>query len=77
MREGGAKVRLVAKGKPVYLIDLSEVMFSLDLLQVSLLINKQMGRRKRKGKGEESETCGLRVPKTRPVEILTGGFLSC
>ena len=29
------------------------------------------------GKGKESETCELRVPKTRPVKILTGGFLSC
>ena len=29
------------------------------------------------GKWKESETCGLRVPKTRPVKILTGGFLSC
>ena len=40
----------------------------LDLLQVSLLINKQTGgkkEKKREGGGEESETCGLCVPKTR------------
>ena len=55
-------------------------MDALDLLQASLWINKQTGgkkKKKRKGKEEESETCGLRVPKTRPVKILTGGFLSC
>ena len=53
--------------------------FVMDLLQVSLLVNKQTGGKKKMmdGKGEESETCGLRVPKTRPVKMLTGGFLSC
>ena len=62
------------------------VLFStvlLDLLQVSLLINKQMGggrkgrrKREREGKGKESETCEQCVPKTRLVKM-TGGFLSC
>ena len=42
--------------------------FEVDSLQVSLLINKQTGGKKKKkkeGKGDESETCRLRVPKTR------------
>ena len=53
----------------------------LDLLHVSLLINKQTGRKKKKREGKkegqkESEICGQRVSKTRPVKILTGGFFS-
>ena len=32
------------------------------------------GRGEREGKGKDSETCELRIPKTRPVKILTVGF---
>ena len=56
-------------------------MRTMDLLQVSLLVNKQTGGEKNeeKGKrmGKESNTCELRVPKARQVQILTGGFLLC
>ena len=54
-----------------------KVISPLDLLQVSLLINKQMGggqNEEERRKGKESETCELCVPETRPVKILTGGF---
>ena len=39
--------------------------WQLELLQVSFFINKQEGRGRRKEKGKESGTCGLRFPKTR------------
>ena len=55
---------------------------SMSGLAPSLALDQQTNRRvrrrrKKKGKSKESETCELRVPKTRPVKFLTGGFPLC